>query len=101
MARTRKQLKVLEGGKAKVSTTSRTGRVTSYVIDDEVMFDIRMRLHDWDAKDAAEEMDVSVACVYGIRNGRTKWPRPKTFFALLELLDLQLRLYDTKNQKYL
>ena len=74
---------------------------TTYQIDSAVMFDIRMRMHDWHPSDLAEEMGVSVGCVYAIRSGRTKWPRGHTFFALLKALDIELRLYAVKEQRYL
>lgn len=59
---------------------------------DEVMQIIRDELHEHDLHTLAEKMDVSYGCLVAIRSGRTKWPRPKTFFGLVEQLDLRLML---------
>lgn len=76
-------------------------KVTPYRIDEDMMNDLRMRMHVYEPKELAEMMGVSVGCVYALRSGRTKWPRGRTLFALLAALDIDLRLYDVKNQRYL
>lgn len=55
---------------------------------------MRLKMYNWHPKDLADECDVSVSCIYAIRNGKTKWPRPHTFFALLEALDLHMLIVD-------
>ena len=75
-------------------TRSRKKKSTTYAVSEQVMYDLRMKMHEWYPKDLAEEMNVSVACVYAIRSGRTKWPRGKTFFALVDALGLQFVLVE-------
>lgn len=57
---------------------------------DAVMNVLRREMYEWGYKELAKEVGVSPACIMAIRSGRTKWPRPKTFFGLLEALDLEL-----------
>lgn len=38
----------------------------------------------------ANRVGVSASCIFAIRAGRTKWPRPHTFFGLLSALDLEM-----------
>lgn len=59
---------------------------------DAVMAVIRFEMHNHYPEDLAEEIGVSIACIYCIRNGKTKWPRPKTFFGLIDALGLEMRL---------
>ena len=75
--------------------------LTDYAIDEQVMNDLRLRMYNYKPKELAEMLGVSVSCVYALKSGRTKWPRGKTLFALLEALDIKLRLYDAKAQRYL
>lgn len=76
-------------------------RPKAYQISDDVMNEIRLRLYEWSPKDAAEACGVSLGCIYAIRRGTTKWPRPHTFFAILELVDVEMRLYDRRQKRYL
>lgn len=75
--------------------------VRGYITSEEVMNDIRLKLYPYEVKEVAEACGLSTATIYSIRSGRTKWPRPNTLFAILAFLDIEFRLYDTKNQKYL
>ena len=53
---------------------------------------LRLHMHSIRATDLAKEVGVSPACIYSIKSGRTKWPRPKTFFALLDQFGLEMHL---------
>lgn len=75
--------------------------VTHYTVDEQVMNDIRIRMYKYDTNDLAFAMGVTPSCVRSIRNGRTKWPRGRTFFALLDALGLEFRLYDANAKRYL
>lgn len=59
---------------------------------EEAMQVLRMEIYKWDHKKLAEAVGVSSSCIMAIRSGRTQWPRPKTFFGLLEALDLDMLL---------
>lgn len=61
---------------------------------DDAMNVLRRKMYDFDVGELAEKADISRACVMAIRSGRTKWPRPKTFFNLLKVLDLKMLLVD-------
>jgi DNA-binding Xre family transcriptional regulator len=67
-----------------------------YRLAEDVMNDLRLRMYTWNALDLAEATGVSVACIHSIKSGRTKWPRGKTLFAILEALDIDLLLVDAK-----
>jgi transcriptional regulator with XRE-family HTH domain len=84
-----------------IKATMKGTSITSYEVPEAVMNDLRLRLYEFDSHSAAERMGVSEATYYAIRANRTKWPRPKTFFALLKLLEIEMRLYDVKSQEYL
>lgn len=73
----------------------------SFHIPDDVMQALRLRMYNYDVADLAEYMGVSKSCVYAIRNGKTKWPRGDTLFALLNALDVELRLYAVQEQRYI
>ena len=49
-----------------------------------------MYLHDIHAM--SRSIDVSVTALYAVRAGRTSWPRPKTFFGLINYLGLEMHL---------
>lgn len=72
-------------------------RHTNKLISGEsAMFQLRMRMHEWAPKDLADQCGVGISCIYAIRSGRTKWPRDRTLFALIDALDFELRLVDTR-----
>lgn len=73
----------------------------SFTLDADVMNVLRLRMYEHDVADLCEHMGVSKSCVYAIRSGRTKWPRGKTLFALMDALRIEMRLYDNDNQRYL
>lgn len=84
-----------------LSEVKRGRVVTHYTVDEQVMNDIRLRMYKYDTNDLAFAMSVTPSCVRAIRNGRTKWPRGRTFFALLDALGLEFRLYDRSAKRYL
>lgn len=51
---------------------------------------LRREMYAWDYKELAAQVGVSYSCIMAIRSGRTAWPRPKTFFNLLDVLQLDL-----------
>lgn len=53
---------------------------------------IRMELYEYHPEDVAESIGKSLACIYAIRRGKTRWPRWDTFFALCEYLGIEVRL---------
>jgi predicted transcriptional regulator len=59
---------------------------------DDAMQTLRMEIYAWDHKELAKAIGVSPSCIMAIRSGRTKWPRPKTFFGLLDALELDMLL---------
>lgn len=66
-------------------------RAYAGVRDAEAAMDIiRDRLYGKDLSTLCKRVGVSQSCLYSIRAGRTKWPRHGTFFALLDVLDLEM-----------
>lgn len=61
----------------------------------ECLMTMRLEMYKRDTYALAEAVGVSVACIYAIQSGRTKWPRPKTFFGLLNELGLEIHLIKT------
>ena len=43
-------------------------------------------------KDIAASVGVAQSTVANLANGKTRWPRPKTLFPLLDTLELEMRL---------
>lgn len=84
-------------------TTTRPAkkRPKAYKIDEHVMNDLRLRMYDYDVQDMMDATGLSRGCIYNIRNGKTKWPRGATFFAVLRLLEIEMHLYDTRRGTYL
>lgn len=78
-----------------------SSKARKYSISDDVMNTLRLKMYDYDIKDIAEEIEVTIQCAYNVRNGKTKWPRPKTFFALLEFLGVEMHLYEVSSGRYL
>lgn len=74
---------------------------TVYRIDEEVMNAVRIKLYEWRPKDLADQIGVSVSCIYSVRAGRTKWPRGKNLFALLDACGIEMHLYDRRRKRYL
>lgn len=70
-----------------------------WTLPEDVMEDIRWRMHDFDAADIAALAGVSRSCIYAIRRGKTKWPRGTTLFPLLRALDIELVLVDRKTKQ--
>jgi hypothetical protein len=61
-------------------------------VADDAMQMLRMAMYEWDATALAHQVGVSKSCIMAIRSGRTKWPRPATFFGLLDALDMEMVL---------
>jgi ribosome-binding protein aMBF1 (putative translation factor) len=59
---------------------------------EDAMTVLRNEMHGWHYKDLAKQVGVSDSCIMSIRSGRTKWPRPATFFALLDALEITMHL---------
>ena len=57
---------------------------------EEAMQVVRNAMYPYDVVELARRVDVSKSCIWAIRSGRTKWPRPATFFMLLHVLDLEM-----------
>lgn len=63
---------------------------------DDAMNVIRLEMYKHDLAGLADIIGVTESCLYSIRSGRTIWPRPKTFFGLVNALGL--RMYLVKEQ---
>ena len=59
---------------------------------DSCMNVIRMSMYDHDIETIADAIGVTTSCLYSVRRGSTVWPRPKTFFGLINYLNLELTL---------
>lgn len=70
-----------------------------YLISDDVMFQIRMKMHHWRAADLAEAAGVCEGTIYGIRCGRTRWPRGSTLFPIIEALGMEVTLIDARTRR--
>lgn len=60
--------------------------------EDEALTVLRLAMYTYDTTKLAKTVGVSAGCIYAIQSGRTKWPRPNTFFGLLRALDLEMHL---------
>lgn len=60
--------------------------------EDAAMNVLRLAMYAYDTSDLSKKVGVSQSCIYAIQSGRTKWPRPNTFFGLLRTLDLEMHL---------
>lgn len=65
---------------------------------DAAMHVLRMEMYKHEYKTLAEKVGVSTSCIMAIRSGRTKWPRPHTFFGLLRELELEMYLIPKHRQ---
>ncbi len=65
-----------------------------YTRSEQVMDMLRSKIYasEHDYRVIARRCGVSESTIYTIRRGVTRWPRPATFFALIEFFDLQLVL---------
>lgn len=70
-----------------------------YTVAEDVMNAIRVRMYAYETEWLADEVGVSKGCIMAIRSGRTLWPRPKTFFGLLRVLDLKVAIIDSRGRK--
>lgn len=61
-------------------------------VPDDVMRRLRWDMHGPRAVEIAEDLNLSPGCIYAIKSGRTKWPRPATLFALLEYFGWKLEI---------
>jgi hypothetical protein len=72
-----------------------------FAVAEEVMEELRMRMYNYEPQDLADAIGKSKSCIYAIRAGRVGWPRGGTFFSLLEAMDIELRLYAIREQRYI
>ena len=61
-----------------------------YKNGEALMDAIRAHMYDDAPQAIADGINKSLACVYAIRSGRTKWPRDDTIWALLDFFGLEL-----------
>lgn len=59
---------------------------------EEAMTVLRNAIEQHDPVMIANRIGVNASCIYAIRCGRTKWPRHGTFFALIDVLGLEMTL---------
>lgn len=59
---------------------------------EQAMQIVRDNMHMVDIKLLSRRVNISTSTLYNIRNGRTKWPREYTLFALCVDLDLEWHL---------
>ena len=59
---------------------------------EDAMNILRWEMHSIHPDDLGEMVGVSSSTIRSIRSGRTKWPRPATFFGLLRALNLRMEL---------
>jgi hypothetical protein len=76
--------------------TYRKGTARKVTVAPEAMNLLRTRLYEHHPSDVAEDTGLCMGTIYAIRSGRTIWPRPGTFFALLEYLGLELWITDKR-----
>ena len=82
-------------GRAKANVVMIKGHRKIAVAND-AMNVLRMKMYEYDTQSLADTVGVSKSCIYAIQRGTTKWPRPNTFFGLLDALDLEMILRDRK-----
>lgn len=80
---------LLEFGAKPRATYSYSAKIANA---DQAMNKLRIEMYHYDIEKMAEHIGVSTACLYAVRGGRTKWPRPKTFFGLVEYLEFDMHL---------
>lgn len=56
----------------------------------EFLYEIRRECDSWDIDELAATTGISRAALYAFRSGRTKFPRPKTLFAILDALGFEM-----------
>jgi len=71
---------------------TRTGKMQRNKETIEFLYNVRMEVYEWDIEDLMSETGLSRATIYSFRNGRTKFPRPGTLFAILDALGWELVL---------
>lgn len=60
--------------------------------EDETLMVLRLAMYGRPTDQLAKDVGVTSSCIYSIQSGRTKWPRPNTFFGLLRALELEMHL---------
>lgn len=66
--------------------------VRRITVAEDAMQILRERMYDYHIDDLVRATGCSKACLYAIRANRTAWPRPHTFFRLLDVLGLEMIL---------
>jgi hypothetical protein len=62
---------------------------------EDTMNKLRIEMYGCDMHHMAQSIDVSYSCLMSIRSGRTIWPRPKTFWGIIDYLGLEVHLVRT------
>ncbi len=73
----------------------------SFILPDHFINELRVRLFAFRPDDVADAIGCTSRTIYAFRSGETKWPHAKTLFGILEFLEIEIRLYATKEQRYL
>lgn len=63
---------------------------------EDAMQALRMRMHTVHPEDLATAIGVTASTIRAIRSGRTKWPRPATFFGLVNYLGMMIVLTERR-----
>ena len=64
----------------------------------DAMQKLRYAMHGIPPRQIAEDIGVSVSTIYAVKSGRTKWPRPATFFGLVEYFGFELVLVKARQE---
>lgn len=59
---------------------------------DDALHLVRIELNKVILKDLAKMLELSYACLWSIREGKTQWPRKKTMDKLLPMLGLKMEI---------
>lgn len=68
-----------------------TGGAWDKIADSQrAMYLVRRRMDAYEIARLSELTGLSKACLYAIRNGKTRWPRPHSIFTLLSVLGMEM-----------
>jgi hypothetical protein len=65
---------------------------------EDAMIVLREHMKHEETRVLARRVGVSISCLRAIMNGKTQWPRPRTFFGLIDVLDLEMILRPRKER---
>ena len=57
---------------------------------EQAMVIVKLKMHNFNIREMAEDLDLSTSALYAMRSGRTKWPRGANLFKVLRYLDLEM-----------